>query len=621
MRLTRMGDNIRMGFLAIVPTRSRAHVATPRTLAMPSLILLKIPDGVNTSKLVNLTGETQIIGRDADRCQIVIPHHAVSREHAKIIVQNGAYFIEDMKSRNHTFVNSKQVENRVQLKSEDRIKICDFLFQFRDERVQKPGKLPSWMQKEQPDAEEGDPGGMTTIEATQGKVSAQDFLQVAPADRLRALLDISTSLSKTLDLEPLLSQIADTLLGVFKQADRCFVLQLDDAGRPIPRVVKSRHTHLDDTRFSRTIVKKTLEAMQSFLSEDASSDAALGPAASIAEFKIRSVMCVPLANSDGRPVGAIQLDTQNRSKKFNTDDLNLLTIVANLASVAVEKARMHESVLAREKEQKEIELARTVQLGFLPQTVPVVEGYEFYSHYSPAQTVGGDYYDFVPLSDGRVAVVLGDVAGKGVPAALLVAKLSSEVKFSLVTESSAAKAISKLNDQMIRGGLQDRFVTLAAIILDPVAHQITIVNAGHMIPKLYKGSTRELSNAHSDEATGLPLGVEPGFQYDATIMEMEPGDTITVYTDGVSDAMSPSGEMFGYDRVDRYLLPEMPSVAEAAKPKRIGEKLVTEVRKHANGRAQNDDIAVVTFGRLALAPDANVGQTRPRVTGAWSAAT
>src|SRR5262249_32587856 len=152
--------------------------------------------------------------------------------------------------------------------------------------------------------------------------------------------------------------------------DRCFVILLDESGRPVPKVIKSRRAAPDDTRPSRTIVRKTIESMQSYLSEDASSDAALGPAASIAEFKIRSVMCVPLATAEGRPLGAIQLDTQDRAKKFITDDLNLLTIVANLASVAVEKARLHEDVLAREKERKEIELARAVQLGFLPQTYP-----------------------------------------------------------------------------------------------------------------------------------------------------------------------------------------------------------------------------------------------------------
>jgi len=590
---------------------------------MPTLQLLKVPDGVSTSKSIQLNGESQVIGRDADRCQIVIPHHAVSREHAKITVQNGTFYIEDLRSRNHTFVNGKEVPppTRQPLKQDDRIKICDFLFQFRDDRLPRLGKIPSWMQKESPD-DDVESGGMTTIEASQGTSSAKDFLQVAPADRLRALLDISTSLSKTLELDPLLIQIADTLLNVFKQADRCFVLQLDDSGRPIPKVVKSRHVGMEDTRFSRTIVRKALESRQSFLSEDATGDTNLGPAASIAEFKIRSVMCVPLSNVEGTPIGAIQLDTQNRSKKFSTDDLNLLTIVANLASVAIEKARMHASVLAREKEQKEIELARTVLLGFLPQTLPAVEGYEFFAHYSPAQTVGGDYYDFVPLPGGRIAIVLGDVAGKGVPAALLVAKLSSEVKFSLVTESNPAKAISMLNDQMIRGGLQDRFVTLTAMILDPVAHQLVVINAGHMNPKLFRTTTGLLGEAIKDEVTGLPLGVIPGFEYEAATILLAEGDTITVYTDGVTDAMSPAGEMFGFDRADHFLFPEQLTVPDNVKPKGMGERLVAEVRKHANGVPQNDDIALVCFGRLDA--QRTTGQTtkvpRANSTDAWPAA-
>ncbi|MBA4189757.1 MAG: hypothetical protein C0467_17360 [Planctomycetaceae bacterium] len=588
---------------------------------MPTLQLLKIPDGATTSKIITLSGGSQVIGRDAERCQIVFDHTAVSREHAKITVQNGTYYIEDLKSRNHTFVNGKEVAPPVRhpLKPDDRIKICDFLFQFRDDRTARPGKLPSWMQKEEPDKDD-DGGGMTTIEASQGTSNAQHFLQVAPADRLRALLDISTGLSKTLDLDQLLIQIADTLLNVFKQADRCFVLQLDDAGRPIPKVVKSRHVGMEDTRFSRTIVRKALESRQSFLSEDATGDTNLGPAASIAEFKIRSVMCVPLTTSEGTPIGAIQLDTQNRTKKFSTDDLNLLTIVANLASVAIEKARMHTSVLAREKEQKEIELARTVLLGFLPQTLPAMDGYEFFSHYSPAQTVGGDYYDFVPLPGGRWAVVLGDVAGKGVPAALLVAKLSSEVKFCLVTEPNPAKAISMLNDQMIRGGLQDRFVTLTAMILDPATHELTVINAGHMNPKLYKGTNGELGEAIADEITGLPLGVIPGFEYQAATIKLDSGDTITVFTDGVTDAMSPGGEMFGFDRVDRFLFPDEANLPETVRPKRMGERLVAEVRRHASGVPQNDDIAVVCFGRLEMPLTPQTDVTRPRATGAWPAA-
>ena len=567
---------------------------------MPSLILLKSPEGASPGKNIPLNGDHLVIGRDESACQIVIPHHAVSRKHALITRADGQFFIEDLKSRNKTFVNSKEVPPPVRqpLKPDDRIKICDFLFRFHDERVVKPKELPVHLRKAFSDDEE-DESGMTTIEATQGKGSAQQFLDVAPSDRLRALLEISISLSRTLDLEALLAQIAHTLLGVFKQADRCFVLILDEAGRPVPKVMKSRRPALEDTRFSRTIVKKTIDSMQSYLSEDASSDANLGPAASIAEFKIRSVMCVPLANADLRPIGALQLDTQDRTKKFGLDDLSLLTIVANLASVAIDKARMHEAMLAREKDQQEIELARKVQLGFLPQTLPDVPEYEFYSHYSPAQTVGGDYYDFIALPGGRVAVVLGDVAGKGVSAALLVAKLSSEVRFCLLTMPTLAQAVSLLNEQMIRGGLQDRFVTLAIMVLDPVAHVVTVVNAGHMAPKWYRAATGELVDSISLEATGVPIGVEPGWVFEQVTLTLEVGDSVALFTDGVTDAMNPAGVMFSQEAVDRHLSPDDSALAgDAQRAKRLGERLVAAVRAHANGRAQNDDIAVVAFGRL-----------------------
>jgi serine phosphatase RsbU (regulator of sigma subunit)/pSer/pThr/pTyr-binding forkhead associated (FHA) protein len=567
---------------------------------MPSLILLKSPEGASPNKNIPLSGDLMVIGRDENGCQIVIPHHAVSRKHAQITRNGNQYFIEDLKSRNKTFVNSKEVTPpaRQVLKPDDRIKICDFLFRFHDERALKPKELPVHLRKDSVNEEEEE-SGMTTIEATQGKGSAQQFLEIAPSDRLRALLEISTNLARTLELEPLLNQIADTLFNVFKQADRCFVLVLDENGRPVPKVSRGRRPALDDTRFSRTVVKKTIDSKQSYLSEDASSDANLGPAASIAEFKIRSVMCVPLLDSHGNPLGAIQLDTQERTKKFSLDDLNLLTIVANLAGVAIEKARLHETVLTREKEQKEIELARKVQLGFLPQTLPDVDGYEFYSHYSPAQTVGGDYYDFISLPRGRVAVVLGDVAGKGVPAALLVAKLSSEVRFCLLTVPNLAQAVSLLNEQMISGGLGDRFVTLAVLVLDPASHEVTVVNAGHMSPKWYKAATDELVDAISLDATGLPVGALPGYPFEEVTFTLSEGDSVALFTDGVTDAMNPAGAMFTQEAVDRFLLPDDSALgAESQRAKRVGERLVAAVRAHANGRPQNDDIAVVAFGRL-----------------------
>lgn len=572
---------------------------------MPSLILRKSPGGA-PGETIALDGDLFVIGRDADTCQIVIPHHAVSRRHAQITRSNGQYFIEDLRSRNNTFVNNKQVTIRTQLKPQDRIKICDFQFEYQDERVKEPPPLPDWLKKEK--EEEDDPGGMTTIEATGSRVNAQNYLDSQGTDRLKALLAISTSLARTLELDPLLEQIAETLLKEFRQADRVFIILMDESGKLIPKAVKGRRPGMDETRFSRTIVKKAVDSQKSFLSEDASSDASLGPAASIAEFRIRSVMCVPLVSPDGKALGAIQMDTQDRAKKFTADDLNLLTIVANFAAVGVEKANLHNAMLNREKEQKEIELARAVQLGFLPQTFPEVPEYEFYSHYSPAQSIGGDYYDYIHLPNGKLGIVLGDVAGKGVPAALLVAKLSSEVRYCLLTEKDPAKSTQLLNDQMIRGGLGDRFVTLAAVVLDPKKHKLVVVNAGHMSPRLLCAASGKLSDAISNEQTGLPLGVMPEFEYESVALELQPGDIVTIFTDGVTDAMNPTGALFGAEGVDKYMTPSEDATGLLT-PKSVGEKIIAAVKKHANGRSQNDDIALICFGRL---PPGTGTATRPQ---------
>jgi phosphoserine phosphatase RsbU/P len=308
-------------------------------------------------------------------------------------------------------------------------------------------------------------------------------------------------------------------------------------------------------------------------------------------------MCVPLLGADGTSIGAMQLDTQDRGKKFKQDDLKLLMIVANLAGVAIDKARLHESMLLREKLQNEIEIARKVQLDFLPREMPKIPGYEYYAAYSAAQTVGGDYYTFIELPDGRIAALLGDVAGKGVPAALLMAKLSAEARFCMLTQPDVPKAIQSLSDSLIRGGIGDRFVTMAAMILNPKTHRVTIVNAGHLNPMRYRVADRSLVEVISNEQSGLALGIVEGYPYELIEFDLEPGDTLLTFTDGVTDAMSPQDVMFNYDGITATIARGTPR-GPISRPKALGDQLFNAVRRHANGRPQNDDIAIVAFGRL-----------------------
>jgi len=571
---------------------------------MPSLILTKTPDGSASGEKHPLGNEPVIIGRSPEKCRVVLPANAVSREHAKIVPANGKYYIEDLQSRNKTFLNNKAVEGKhsAPLKNGDNIKICDFLFAYHDETM--PPLGPTGI-RPIPEEEEDEEASNTTVEATFGRASPQQFLDTQPQEKLRALIDISVALSRKLDAQSLMPQIAEELFKVFKQADRCFIIELDDDNRLRPVVSRVRRHAEGNERFSRTIVRRCLDTLQSYLSEDASSDSDVSAAQSIAEFRIRSVMCVPLATQDNRPLGVIQLDSQDRTKKFSQDDLKLLVCVAALASIALENAGMHVKILGQQKLEDENKAAKKVQEGFLPQSFPVMPGYEFFAHYTAARTVGGDYYDFIPLTDGKVAVLLGDVSGKGVPAALLMARLSGIVRSSIYTQADVARAVTHLNEQLMMANLEDRYVTLSAAVIDPKTHRIELVSAGHLSPFVYRSQTRKLEKIFQKETGDYPVGWVLGHQYTLYPISLEEGDSLIVYTDGIEDAQPANGERFKEEGVVRTLQRAIKEM-DILTAREIGARLIHAVQTHAGNHPQFDDIALVCYGRVTEGVQAEI---------------
>jgi phosphoserine phosphatase RsbU/P len=247
--------------------------------------------------------------------------------------------------------------------------------------------------------------------------------------------------------------------------------------------------------------------------------------------------------------------------------------------------------VARSRLKLDLELARGVQHGFLPRRLPHVPGYEFFAYYESAFEIGGDYYDFIPLPDQRVAVLLGDVAGKGVAAALLMAKLSADARFCMLTEPHPAAAVTMLNKLMTQAGLADRFVTMVAAVLDPRSHTVTLVNAGHPSPLIYHRATRTVVEATSKEVAAYPLGILDDFSYTSCQVVLEAGDSILTFTDGVPDAMD----------VNNVQLQTCGIVAAVQgklyAPRELGEQVIRVVKQFACGRSQHDDIALVGFGR------------------------
>ncbi len=558
---------------------------------MPALLIRQGPKAGTT---IPLNGDRFVIGRNPD-CNVSIPITSVSREHATIMRHQGRYYIEDgdgrgAKSRNHTFVNKQQIDNRTLLKNNDEIRICDFIAVFVDPLSgEDAGDHPG-----------GDDQTTSTVEAIVSG-SSNLLLDSQPADKLRGLLDITATLIKTLDLEALLPKIVDSLFHLFRQADRAFLILSEDGPTPgsppklLPKVIKTRRPTDESTaRFSRSIVRQCLEKAQGLLSGDATRDDRLQLSQSVVDFRIRSVICAPLIGVNGKPFGVIQLDTQDRAKKFSEDDLKFLCGVANQAAIAMENARMHEDAVVQTRVKRDLQIAHQVQLSFLPKSLPKVAGYEFAAHYEPALAVGGDYYGFIPMPDGQqLAVAIGDVAGKGVAAALVVAKLSSEVRYSLHTEIDPARAVAKLNDLLADFLAEaDKFVTLSLAVLDPVNHRVTLVSAGHPSPLLLRPGSAGPTEVVARRESGMALGILEGSVYGAVQLALEPGDTLLLYTDGITDAQNLQMKQFHLENVLSVLRNGM------AGPKAVVEGLLKAVQVHAAGSEPFDDITMVALGRV-----------------------
>jgi serine phosphatase RsbU (regulator of sigma subunit) len=248
--------------------------------------------------------------------------------------------------------------------------------------------------------------------------------------------------------------------------------------------------------------------------------------------------------------------------------------------------------------EQELLFARQVMQALLPERPSAVQGYEFWDCYEPARHVGGDYYGFIPLFDpqdqqredaNRWAIAVGDVVGKGLAAALLTARLSAEIRLFLQGESDPSKVVSRLNRQLTENGVLDMYITFLLAMLDVTTHRLQVVNAGHPYPLIRRrdGQLEEFG----ERASGLPLAIQGDWVYESSETILEPGDMVILYTDGVTDSMNPQTERFG-DAHLRGLVVKAPSGPAAA-----GEWLVQHVHDHAAGRAQFDDITMVTFGR------------------------
>ncbi len=556
------------------------------------MAVLQVLNGLNPGQQFPLDREKSVMGRSPD-CDIVLDVGAVSRFHAQILQQGSDYFVEDLKSRNGTYVNGEVVNGRRQLKDRDQLKVCDLLFAFH--QVVPPVKTAQPTQGSAGTVimDDSEMATSSTIMSKLDVSSSGSGLRVTvnPELKLRALLEITRNLAGGLVLEDVLPKILDSLFKVFIQADRGFVVLRETAEGPlIPKAVKYRRNQTDDTvRISRTVVNQAMNTKEALLSADAATDSRFQMSESIADFRIRSMMCAPLIDSAGRALGVIQIDTLDQRSRFQQDDLDVLASVASQAAFAVENAQLHESVIKQKSYERDLALAHKVQQGLLPSEPPKISTYDFFDFYEPANQVGGDYFDYIELSDDRLGVIVADVSGKGIPAALLMAKVSADTRYFLASERSPSAAICKLNRSFARRGWEDRFVTFVLGLIDCKQNKLTIVNAGHMAPYLRDANrnVRPLGEAES----GVPLGVDADYPYEEFVCDLNPGDSLTLFTDGFSEAMNAAGDLYGTDRIEEQLRTREDDIVK------LGKMILDDVKKFTGDTPQSDDMCLLLFGR------------------------
>jgi sigma-B regulation protein RsbU (phosphoserine phosphatase) len=411
--------------------------------------------------------------------------------------------------------------------------------------------------------------------------------------RLSTLIEVNALISSSLDLDTILENVMAISKNVMN-ADASSLMRIDEKTNELvyqvaQGTVGEKLKQEFRLKMGQGIAGTVAEEGKPLLLKDAYTHPKFHRAHDDATgYRTRSMITVPLKVGD-RVTGVAQVINRLDGKPFDRDDLDLFMALSSLAAIALENARMHQTLLEKQRLVKDMEFARTVQESFLPQTLPELPGYLFSAHYTPALDVGGDFYDFIPLDERRMGIVIGDVSGKGVPAALYMAKLGSDMRTLAFTEPSPADALSKLNDLLAARSRRGMFATLLYIELDASAGTMVLANAGHLPPIVRKADGRLEKVA---KAGGAPLGMLPGMRFGQETVTLDADSTVVLYTDGIVEAMNGKEELYGYDRFEA-LLKKGP-----ADPGRLGEAIIGGVNRFTGLSPQHDDMTMVCFGRI-----------------------
>ncbi len=550
------------------------------------MAILRIERGEKSPYEIELGAEDFDIGRGPGNA-LHFRDPWLSRTHARITWQHDRHHLEDLKSRNGTFLRGALLKERQTLAHGDIIMLGDIELRY----------------YENPPARHGFAGARRFGGDSTVVLSTDDLVferyQEAPtlmvasekeASLLPALNAAAAALISHYPLAELVERILRLVLDAVN-AERAAVLLRSRRDNP-QLEVRAFHGFASDQEvgISQTIIDEVTHYKKAILTLDAQTDERFDEAVSIQLEGVRSLICVPLWNNH-EVIGLVYLDHRITGRTFSARDLRLVGLIANMAAVKLENVYLLEEQIEKRRMEEQLAVGTKIQRSLLPSESPQLEGYDIYGATRPCFEIGGDYYDFVQLSNGKLAIVIADVAGKGVGAALLMASLQASLRALIQTVSELDVLFAQLNQALLAISPANRFATVFYAELDPATHTLEYVSGGHN-----PGILATEEGMEELMPTGPIVGLVPDVKYTSRRIDLPPGSTLLLYTDGVTELMSESNEEFGTERLQEVLRQNLTGAAID-----LLRAIGGEMTAFNDGAGFDDDSTAVAIRRTSAA--------------------
>jgi len=553
------------------------------------MAILRVVEASGAVSDREVDSESLVIGRSS-KLDVTLADRSLSRQHARIFRAGGSWLVEDLGSRNGTFVNLIRVDGPRALRPGDQVSIgsctLELILGEESPHVQ-PSSAPSeagqtLLRSAAELLRENLPGSEIGI--------ADDERSIRKlADRLRILNEVHQALDQSIELEELLELILDRVFDHLHPEEGAIFLRRRD-GSAYLAAGRSRKGHRPTGLKSQSLFEEVIERGQAALVLDTESDQRFNQAESLLGVGLRSLVAAPLLDSGGA-VGMIVLGSTVSLRLFSEQDMELLTSLASAATMRIQNVRLAEGAAERKQLEQEVKLARHIQVALLPQVIPQPNGYAIRAGNIPSRGVSGDIYKLIERSDGsECAILLADVSGKGMAAALLTASLEALSAGPIEDGMAPDEICRRVSRLLFARTPPEKYATAVLAILEIETGTLSYVNAGHNPGLLVRtgGETRWLSS------TGPPLGILPVAAYAAEEVRLQPGDTVLLYTDGITEAENPEEEEYGQDR-----LHDVGQAHHSATLAEIAAAVEFDVENFARGVPPADDRTLVMVRRLA----------------------